>query len=65
VQGGELHTSQRERVDVFPVVGAGHVLLSETNGVLALCDTVENFKIDFRDALPVQNEQTGYKKNAI
>ena len=44
-------TCQREGVDVLPVVGASHVLLSKANGVLALGDTIKDFKVFFGDAL--------------
>ena len=38
-----LLTGQSERVDVFAVIGTRHVRLAETDGVLALGDTVEDF----------------------
>jgi hypothetical protein len=44
-------TGERKRVDVLSVVGAGHELLTQTDGVLALGNTVEFFKFFFRDAL--------------
>ena len=40
-----------ERVDVFSVVGASHVLLAETDGVLALGDAVKVLELVLRDAL--------------
>ena len=46
-----------ERVDVFPVVGAGHVLLTETDGVLSLGDTVKVFELVLRDALLDEKQQ--------
>ena len=49
-QGARL-TAQREGVNVFPVIGAGHVLLTKANGVLALGDTIENLEVLFRDTL--------------
>jgi len=44
-------TVQRERVDILTVVAAGHVLLTETDGVLASCDSIENLEVGLRDAL--------------
>ena len=46
-----MHTGQREGVDVLPVVRARHELLAETDGVLALGDTVEDLKVLLGDAL--------------
>ncbi|KAI0766070.1 hypothetical protein BC629DRAFT_906825 [Irpex lacteus] len=44
-------TGQEESVDVLPVVAAGHELLAETNGILALGDAVELFELFLGDAL--------------
>lgn len=45
-----LLTSQEERVDVLSVIGAGHELLAETNGVLSLRGSVEVFELILGDA---------------
>lgn len=45
------HTRESHGVDVFAVVGKGHVGLAEANGVLALGDTVEDFELLLGDAL--------------
>ena len=37
-------TRQGEGVDVFAVVAAGHVLLAEADGVLALCNAVKDLE---------------------
>ena len=50
VVGGRL-TRQGEGVDVFTVVGAGHVRLAETDGVLPLGDTIENLEVFLGDTL--------------
>ena len=47
----EWNTIESKRVNVFAVIGPCHVLLTETNGVFALRDTVEGLKVAFRDAL--------------
>ena len=52
----KIRTRKSERVDVLTVVGAGHVLLAETDGVLALGYTVKVLELIFRDALLVVNE---------
>lgn len=44
-------TRKSERVDVLSVIGACHELLSQTDGVLALGDTIEFFQFLFGDAL--------------
>jgi hypothetical protein len=44
-------TRQGERVDILAVVGASHVGLAETNGVFALGDTIEDFKVLLGDTL--------------
>jgi hypothetical protein len=46
-----VRTSERKGVDVLTVIRAGHELLSKTNGVLALGDTVEHLEILLGDAL--------------
>lgn len=48
---GEKLTRQRERVDVLAVIGAGHVRLAKTNGVFALGNTIEDFKVFLGDTL--------------
>jgi hypothetical protein len=45
-----LLTSQSKRVDVFAVIGAGHELLAETDGVLSLGSPVEFLKVFLGDA---------------
>jgi hypothetical protein len=45
------HTIQRERVDVFAVITASHVLLAETNSVLSGRNTIKDLEVSFRDAL--------------
>lgn len=44
-------TIESEGVNVFPVIAASHVLLTETNGVLSCWDTVKDLEICLRDAL--------------
>lgn len=46
-----IRTVKSERVDILPVIAAGHVLLSKTNSVFALSDTIEDFKVFLRDTL--------------
>lgn len=46
-----LLTSQKEGVDVLPVVTARHVLLAKTNGVLALRHAIELLQLLLGDAL--------------
>ena len=48
---GEGLTRQGKRVDVFAVVGAGHVRLTETDGVFAFGDTIEDFEVFLGDTL--------------
>ena len=50
-QQADPRTSQEEGVDVLAVVAARHVLLSETDRVLALGDTVELLELLLGDAL--------------
>ena len=47
----QIRTGQSERVDVFAVVSAGHVLLAQTDSVFSFCDAVEHFEGLFGDAL--------------
>ena len=58
-------TRKSERVDVLSVVGAGHVLLTETNGVLALGDTVEVLEVIFGDASPWEVDLDGLDTNVL
>jgi len=44
-------TGQGEGVDVFAVVGTGHVRLAETNGVFAFGGTIEDFEVFLGDTL--------------
>lgn len=48
---GDGLTGQGKRVNVFAVVGASHVGLTETDGVFALGDTIEDFEVLLGDAL--------------
>lgn len=51
-------TCEEERVDVLPVVAAGHVLLPETDGVLALGHAVKLLQLLLGDALGARTEQS-------
>ena len=44
-------TCERERVDIFTVVCASHVLLAKTNCVFALGNAIENFELLLGNAL--------------
>ena len=48
---GDSLTRQGERVDVFAVVSARHVRLTETDGVFALGDAIEHFEVFLGDTL--------------
>ena len=48
-------TRQGKGVDVFAVIGASHVRLTETNSVFAFGDTVEDFKVFLGDTLQNNN----------
>lgn len=52
-------TGQSNRVDVFPVITEGHVLLAETYGVLALGDTIKDLEFFLRDALGIGDVSNG------
>lgn len=48
---GTGRTGESDGVDVLAVVEAGHVLLAEADGVLALGDAVKGLELLLRDAL--------------
>ena len=55
VDGNGL-TRQGKRIDVFAVIGAGHVGLAETNGVFAFWDAIEDFEVLLGDTLWIQGK---------
>lgn len=61
---GEGCTSQGEGVDVFTVITAGHVFLTQANGILALRDVVENLKFLLGNTLDSPPIQTPWQRHS-
>ncbi len=51
IEGQNARTRQQERVDILTVIAARHVLLTETNCVLPLRDTIKLFQLFLGNAL--------------